>query len=1351
MKGKALIALFCSLLLTITTAFGQDGPIALKDLRVKLYTSNDGLSQNIVNDVLKDSYEFSWIATEGAGLDRFDGTEFTNFKNNPLDSTTISGNEINTLLEDSKGDIWVGTLGNGLNRYNRQTNNFTRFKLYDSEEAETISDIVEDSKGRLWISTRYSGLYILSLSQDDRTLKNQQKYLKNISLAGLHIDKNEILWIGGRNGEVYKVQINAKLPFTIEKIAKIEGAIYTIFKKDNLLLLGSEKGLFLFNTITKKLRKLNTSSNSNEIGFVSSFLEEDKENIWVGTGIGLYLFNWKTSELNLVIDNSEEDQFRLSSNSVYGLDRISKDKILVGTTNGLNLLDFSKPFFYNISKDKRGLHLLNDNNVMTVLEESGRLWVGTADKGLNLIISNKPYYLIESNSYPKSLLGASIMDIKKDSINNRLWIATSRGLGMIELSDFSPNSPIIELFQHDENNINSISKDYLTGITIDNQGGVWGSTYGQGFFYLKYDKRGKIEVTRIKKDSVNLRESLANNYLYGSAFTDNKTLWIATEGGLSKLTFNDDNFTHFKVQNFYSDLEDPTSISHNSILSFLVDEKSRLWIGTRGGLNLYLGDGTFKNFNEDARLQGSIFTMQSGYNGDIWFGSTNGLFHYKNKTNKFDRYTTIDGLQANIIGLNASCSDNRGNLYFGGPGGLTYFSLNRLNQKDYITPVYFSGLRIKNIEIPFIDKSINLLSQTDVKSEVLEFNYDEFPFYIGLSKIDYNYYQGANYAFKLLPNDQEWNIIEDSEIQFLNLPRGDYTLMVNGFIRGREMDQPPIQLNLKIKSPWWFSWWAYSIYVIILLTIVLVLYRFNLKRQMAIKEVEKRQALDALKSKMFSNISHEFRTPLTMVKGLSTLLVKETTSKKNIELVKNIQNSNDQLLNLVNQMLDLAALDANKMEVHYKNGDIVKFVEKSVSLYRSYSDSKLQTISFRSEIKELIMDFDDDKLQKILNNLVSNAIKFTPEGGSIFVIVQIENNDLIIKVSDTGKGIEKANLIQVFDRHFKTYDVRGEEGSGIGLALTKELVELMEGDIKVESKEGTGSVFSVKLPIKNEALSTAIDFRIPFIKEPVDVRKVHHNTKKETKKHTVLIVEDNQDIQNFLTMLLATDYNIASAKNGIEGLEIASKKNIDFIISDVMMPEMDGFEFCKQIKANINTSHIPFIMISARTESIDKQKAYKLGVDAYLIKPFNSQELEIIIKNLLKKQEKRTLFLKELLHLKQDYKSTPDINELDLKLVKNLQVLILDDKNKLSINQLAKKLYISRAQLHRKLIALTGMSTTQYINYIKIEKAKYLLSTTNLTVKEIAYSIGFQSTTYFSKVFKKELGITPDSFRNSDK
>jgi DNA-binding response OmpR family regulator/two-component sensor histidine kinase len=500
---------------------------------------------------------------------------------------------------------------------------------------------------------------------------------------------------------------------------------------------------------------------------------------------------------------------------------------------------------------------------------------------------------------------------------------------------------------------------------------------------------------------------------------------------------------------------------------------------------------------------------------------------------------------------------------------------------------------------------------------------------------------------------------------------------------------------------------------------------------------------------MYANISHEFRTPLTIIKGMTGLLKNEEDSNHKKRLLKNIDQSNDQLLHLVDQMLDLASLDANKLEAHYKNADVIAFIKKSVELYRSFLDSKQIGLEFHTNIEVLRMDFDDDKLQKILNNLLSNAIKFTPDGGKIQLSTNQQDNNLKIVVSDTGKGIKKGDLPHVFERYYKTYDIQGHEGTGIGLSLTSELVNLLGGTINVKSKKNNGTTFTVILPIKNVAAENCVSHHLPFVDRRLIPPSNDVPLNNQTARQTILLVEDNKDIQNFIRSLLLPNFNILTAHNGLEGLKIANMKDVDFILSDVMMPKMDGFEFCKKIKSQVVTSHIPFVMVSARTHTQDKQQAYKLGVDAYLTKPFNIEELKLLIDNLLRKQKEQKQDLLQLLSMQQPVIKSQKINKLDFDLIRELQAIILNDTSKLSAAEVAKQLLMSRTQLHRKVKALTGKSLTHYSNHIRIEKAKYLLKTSELQIKEIAYSIGFESSTYFIRLFKSEVGTTPEDFRNN--
>ena len=477
------------------------------------------------------------------------------------------------------------------------------------------------------------------------------------------------------------------------------------------------------------------------------------------------------------------------------------------------------------------------------------------------------------------------------------------------------------------------------------------------------------------------------------------------------------------------------------------------------------------------------------------------------------------------------------------------------------------------------------------------------------------------------------------------------------------------------------------------------------------------------------------------------MLYKSNGSPANRDLLQGIDHSSNQLLGLVDQMLDLASLDTDKMVLKYKNGDVIAFIKEIVKLFKSYSDSRSQKLEFQSNVKQLIMDFDDEKLQKILNNILSNAIKFTHDGGHIRVNVENLGSEISITVIDNGKGIERNDLPYLFERHFTKSDIKGGIGSGIGLALTKELVNLLKGEITVSSEVGSGSQFKIVLPITNNSKDTDIALHLPFVRENITTPSIHDFPGRMDDKPVVLIVEDNKSIRDFLGLLLQNYFSIEFAVNGSEGIKKAASSNIDFIICDVMMPVMDGFEFSRKVKSDIKTSHIPFIMLTARTSTEDKRKAYELGFDAYFIKPFDPEELILRMRNLLKQKAERSKYLRELLSIKKPEQLKASINQMDFDLVKNIQYLILESKLA-SADDIAQELFISRSQLHRKIKALTGMSLTAYGNHVRIEKAKHLLNTTNMNVSEIAYEVGFEDPSYFSKTFKKLESVSPKSYRS---
>ncbi|MBU2929351.1 hybrid sensor histidine kinase/response regulator transcription factor [Winogradskyella psychrotolerans] len=1315
---------------------------------IKYFSLEEGLSQVTINDILQDKNGYVWIATQD-GLNRFDGEKFKHYKHHDTDSTSISGNLTNTLLEDDKSNIWVGTIGNGLSYYNQDKERFYSVKLqYALNENETISDFAIDNDGEIWVASRLSGLHKLKYLENNTF--SQKNYLPNLSLGALLYDANKTLWVGDFDGNIYNINPKKSNDITITPKFKINSRIRSFYNTEEHLLIGCDYGLYIYNFQNKKLDLFNFDITTNfSVKFISAFLKENDSSVWVGTGNGLFLLDWKKMKIIRKIEKSKNNIDGLSNNTVTALLKIDEDRILAGTANNLNFLNFKSPFFQNISKDKRGSHLLNDNVIFSILKDETDLWIGTSDGGLNLIRNGTPYYFEKVENDSTSTFG-TVREIVKDHKNQRIWIATTRGIRMLNLKTFNPKHPKFTIFRYNPKDKNSISGDFLKGMTLDQNNNIWGATYGYGVFRLETKDSGKTKITRYLHNPEN-KNSLQSNVTMCVRTDKNQNIWIGTQGGLTKLHFQNSNYTDPIFTNYNKDSKQKNTLSNNSVYDILLDKNDSIWVGTRHGLNLFLGDNSFTSWMEqDQFTNAAVYTIQDDDLGNLWLGTNDGLVKFNTSKRKFTQYKSEDGIQSNEFDIHAKFKDNQGHIYLGGIGGVTYFNPQKIETIDQPNKLYFSELKIKDSVIKPNNAKGALLTKSIIKSNHIEFKHNQFPFYLHFSSIDFRDYKNVKYGYKLLPTDEDWNMLTDSRIQFLNLPSGDYNIQINGFSRGVEWNQAPLEMSLSILPPWYKTWLAYLFYLGIIVFIVNRFYKFQVSKKLAKAESIKLKEIDELKTKMYGNISHEFRTPLTLINGLSKILIEENINNDNTEKLKGIYRNGNQLLKLVNQILGLVSFDAKKVKANYKNGDVIVFIKQCVSYYKFHSDSKQQHLTLFSEIESLQMDFDDDKLQKIINNVLSNAIKFTPPKGKIDIELKKVNQNLIIIISDSGKGINEKHLPYIFDRYYKTFEDNIDIGNGIGMALTKELVNLLKGKINVESKINKGTTFTIQLPINNTVENTSeVLYELPF----TDTTKTTEDTEtaglNKKASHTLLLVEDNKEIRNYITLLLGKIYNITIAKNGIEGLKIAKNKNIDFIISDVMMPMMDGFEFCKQIKSDLKTSHIPFIILSAKTAKEDILKGHKLGIDTYLFKPFDKDELLLIIKNLLQKKQEQINYFSKLLKLKEcsDHLNT---NQLDIDLIRDLQEYALNNNNKLSIDQLAKELGTSRTQLHRKVKALTEMSVTNYINHIRIEKAKHLLVNTKLNSNEIGFEVGFESSTYFSRIFKKELGMTPVLYRKQN-
>jgi len=1324
----------------------------------RYFTLEDGLSQVITTDLLLDKDGFVWVATQD-GLNRFDGQEFKVYTASKTDSTSLPGNLVYRLYQDSSGKIWVGTFGKGLCFYDKEQDSFQRLELeHSTSNSEIITGIVEDSEGNIWVSSRVSGLHRFEITENGHFKQNN--YLSDKELNTLYLDLKGNIWTGAVNGQLFHINPYDEKSFDSDPVTTIERQIYAFFDNGKNLFIGANDGLFIYDYQTRQTTNYKLGKDQfSPVRVISSFLKSEEAGLWIGTDIGLFLFDLEKLNILNIIEASEGESIGLSNSKVTAILQLPENRLLVGTTKYLNSFDFNQPYFKNISKDKRGKHLLNDNMIFAVLKHDEDLWVGTSNGGLNLIRNGKTYYFKENQYMKSSISGSLVRRICLDEKNQRLWLATTSGLGMINLRSFDPDNPKFVNFKHNYNDKNTINDNYLKDIVLDAHGNLWGAAYNKGIFRLEYFNKDSIKIVRYKNEIGNTN-SLISDAAHCIRSWDNN-IWIGTQNGLSKLSFEKNSYVNPVFSHFYSDANISKSLSHDWIYDVEIDKRKRVWVATRNGLNLLTVNNEFESWTVQKQFPNAVvYCVLEDFYNDLWLSTNDGIVRFNVDKREFTHFGYNDGIQGREFNIHAKFRDQKGNIYLGGIEGLTYFNPQDLINIDKPKPLYFSELRVKDQVIaPRKDKN-SFLSKSIPTTKYLKFKHNQFPFYLRFSSIDFRQQKDVQFAYKLLPIDEEWNPLKETEIQLLSLPSGDYKLQINGFSRGKEWDTTPLEMNLSIVPPWWASWWAYVLYVILFSLFVFGFYRFQLSRKLAVTEKNRLQEIDTLKNDLYTNITHEFRTPLTVILGLSDTL-KEDENLRDQEKIQHslklIERNGKNLLLLVNEMLDLAKLESGHLELELVQTDIIPLVKYLGESFQSLAEEKNIELTVYSEIESLLMDLDSNKIAVIVSNLLTNAIKFTPNEGKIFIHLNRVEQDgqlyFFMKIKDNGNGIPSKDIKYIFNRFYQS-QTQKSEGSGIGLALTKELVELMQGTISVKSKQRKGSEFLVLLPVTTTASFTNDTLLTkPFYTETTPI--YHSESQDEVlgndeDKPLVLIIEDNSDVAQYLQTCLFEKYSTVHAQNGAVGVEKAFELIPDLIISDVMMPEKDGFQVCEELKTDERTDHIPIVILTAKATSQDKIHGLSCGADAYLSKPFLKEELLTRLDQLITLRQR--LFQK---FEKTDIDTflNKKFSEPETKFIQKVIKIVhkyMEDYTFQSA-QLAQKLNMSRSQLYRKLKAITGKSIAVYMRSIRLQKARLLLESAEMTISEIAYACGFNDPSWFSKAFKEEYGFSPSKIKRIEK
>jgi signal transduction histidine kinase/DNA-binding response OmpR family regulator len=848
-------------------------------------------------------------------------------------------------------------------------------------------------------------------------------------------------------------------------------------------------------------------------------------------------------------------------------------------------------------------------------------------------------------------------------------------------------------------------------------------------------------------------------------------LWIGSfGGGLMKYNRDTDDFSFYK-----NDPKDHNSLSSNSIASICEDKNGILWIGTNGsGLNRFdKKNNQIKRYREKDGLPNEIINgILSDDSGNLWMSTGKGISKFNIKSESFYNFDKYDGLQDNEFNAWAYFKDSSGRMYFGGINGFNSFHPDELSKNPNIPQIVITNLRILHKPVAigydaFLDRKV--LEKSITETKVLELAYDENILSFEIAALDFHRPQKNKYAYILEGFDKQW-IYADAfhrELTYTNLEPGKYILRVKGSNNDGVWNEAGVSLEINIHAPWWARWWAYLLYGFVITFIFGASTRFYLNREKLRNQLNlehehaiKLEEVDKMKSNFYANISHEFRTPLMLILGPLEKLATKLSDEESTKQVVRIRVNAKRLLNLINQLLDLARLEAKKLKLKASRGNIAQFVERLIKEFYSITEQRDISLKILMDKENITAYFDKEKLEKIITNVMSNAVKFTPNGGKITVrLAETPHRNVEIIVRDSGIGIPAVELNKIFDRFYQVdgSHTREHEGTGIGLALVKEFVELHRGQISIDSIEGHWTEVKLCFPLGKEHLKDeeivetdefieeGIDDIEEFTRDELEAEECENNLVDKT---IVLVVEDNHDLREYIKDDLKGIYHVEEAANGEQGLRKAEKLIPDLIVSDIMMPIMDGYELTRKLRGDEKTSHIPIILLTAKSDRESKLEGLGLGVDDYLTKPFDTQELLARIKNLI---ETRRLLQEKfgsgsvVLHKPEKAK----LSFLDQQFLDRVMMVIDQhiSEEEFSIEEFGKDVGMSRSQMHRKLKALTGKSTSLYLRTVRLAKAKQMIEQKRANISEISYQVGFSSPAYFSRCFKEEFGHSPSDVK----